>query len=93
VDVSALIIAAARAVGTGLAGAVAYDGVKRVTKGPVARNATVALASWGLRGVRAAETGAERTRLAVGDIMSEARERIGEQAPPPGAAVSHEHEH
>jgi hypothetical protein len=93
VDVSALIVWAARAVGTGLAGAVAYDGVKRVTNTTVARNATVTVASWGLRGVRAAETGAERTRLAVGDIMSEARQRIGEQAPPPGTTVSHEHEH
>ena len=91
--VNGLIVRAARVVATGLAGAVAYDGVKRVVRSGAIRSATVTGTVWGLRGVRAAETGAEKARLVAGDIVSEARERIGEQAPAPGTANGHEHEH
>ena len=90
---NSLIVRAARVVATGLAGAVAYDGVKRVVRSGAIRSATVAGTVLGLRGVRAAETGAEKARLVAGDIVSEARERIGEQAPAPGTANGHEHEH
>jgi hypothetical protein len=90
---SGLICNAARVVATGLTGAVAYDGVKRVARSGAIRGATVAVTAWGLRGLRAAETGAENARLATADIVSEARARIGEQAPVPGTASGHGHEH
>lgn len=88
-----LVVRAARAVGTGLAGAVAYDGVKRFARSGVIRGATVTGTAWGLRGFRAAEARAEKARLAAGDIVSEARERIGEQAPAPGTVNGREHGH
>jgi hypothetical protein len=88
-----LIIRAARAVGTGLAGAVVYDGVKRIVRSGAIRSATVTGTAWGLRGIRAAETGAEKTRLVAGDIVSEARARIGEEAPAPGPVHGHGHGH
>ena len=90
---NSLIFAAARVVGTGLAGAVAYDGVKRVVRSGAIRGATVTGTVLGLRGVRAAESGAEKARLVAGDILSEARERIGEQAPAPGTVDDHDHGH
>jgi hypothetical protein len=88
-----LICKAAQVVGTGLAGAAAYDGVKRVARSGAIRGATVTVAAWGLRGVRAAETGAEKARLVTADIVSEARARIGEETPAPGAVNGHGHEH
>jgi Protein of unknown function (DUF1490) len=86
---------AAGFVASGLVGAAAYDGVKRVVRTGALRGTAVTVTTWGLRGVRAAETGAERTRLAAADVMSEARQRIGEQAPPPGGrdVAGHGHEH
>lgn len=86
---------AAGLVVSGFAGAVAYDGVKRAAQSGAARSAAVTVTSWGLIGARAAETGAERARLATADIVSEARGRIGEQAPAPGTAsdTGHGHEH
>jgi len=83
---------AATMVASGLAGAVAYDGVKRVVRRDVFRSGAVAVTSWGLRGARAVETGAERARLTAADIVGEAREKIGEQAPPP-ATGGHDHQH
>ena len=91
--VQGFISRAARVVATGLVGAAAYDGVKRVVRTSAIRSATVTGTAWGLRGVRAAETGAERARLAAGDIVSEARARIDEEAPAPGAMNGHGHEH
>ncbi len=91
--VQRFVVRAARVVATGLVGAVAYDGVKRVIQTSTIRSATVTGTVWGLRGIRAAETGAERARLAAGDIVSEARARIGEEAPTPGAMNGHGHEH
>ncbi|QUQ64473.1 hypothetical protein JJ691_21930 [Kutzneria sp. CA-103260] len=85
------MVNAARAVAIGVVGAIAYDGMKRISRSGALRGATVTAAVWGLRGVRAAEIGAERMRLAVGDVVAEARARIGEQAPAPGAASGHEH--
>lgn len=91
--VNGLIVRTARLVVTGLAGAAAYDGLKRVARCGAIRSATVTGTVWGLQGVRAAETGAERARLAAGDILSDARERIGEQAPAPGTVNGHRHDH
>jgi hypothetical protein len=90
---SGLIVGAARVVVTGLVGAVAYDEVKRVAQSGAVRSATVTGTVWGLRGVRAAETRAEKARLVAGDIVSEARDRIGEGAPAPGLVNGHGHEH
>jgi hypothetical protein len=87
---------AAKAAGvmvTGVAGAAIYDGVKRVARSGAFRTVTVSVAAWGLRGARAAETGAEKVRLATADVLSEAREQVGEQAPVPGAPAGHGHEH
>ena len=78
---------------TGLAGAVALEGAKKVVAGTTVRSAAVAVTSWGLRAVRAAEYGAEKARLTGADIVSEARGRLGEQTPPPGVAVDHGHGH
>jgi hypothetical protein len=61
-------------------------------KAPV-HEAAVTTAAWGLRGVRKAEEGAESARLTVADVVAEARERIGEQAPPPGITADAEHDH
>jgi hypothetical protein len=82
-------------VASGMAGAVAWDGVKQFARSDAMRGAAVTVTSWGLRGARAAETGAETVRLTTADIVSEARERIGEQNPPPATATAdaHEHEH
>ena len=91
--VNGLVVKAVRVVATGLVGAVVYDGVKRVATTRVIHGATVTGTAWGLRGFRAAEAGAEKARLATGDIVSEARERIGEQAPAPGTVHEHGHEH
>jgi Protein of unknown function (DUF1490) len=91
--VQGFVVRAARVVATGLVGAAASDGVKRVVRTSTIRSATVTGTVWGLRGVRAAETGAERARLVAGDIVSEARARIGEESPAPGAMNGHGHEH
>lgn len=85
---------AAGLVASGAVGAVAYDGVKKLVRSDVVHGAAVTVTSWGLRGARLAETGAEKARLATADIVSEAREKVGEQSPAPGAAaVAHQHEH
>ncbi|MCO5556195.1 hypothetical protein L7F22_009739 [Adiantum nelumboides] len=65
---------AGKAVGlvvSGLAGAVAYDGVKKVARSGAVREAAVSMTTWGLKGARAAETGAEKARLATADIRDE----------------------
>jgi hypothetical protein len=92
-ELSGLIVSAARTVGIGLGGAVAYDGVKRVARMGLLRYPAVTLTTWGLRGARVAGTGVERARLTAGDLVGEARARLGEQAPIPGATDGHGHEH
>jgi len=89
----AIVGKAAGLVATGLAGAAALEGVKKVAQSGVLHNTAVAVTSWGLRGARAAEVGAEKARLTASDIVSEARERIGEQTPPPASGADHAHEH
>jgi Protein of unknown function (DUF1490) len=91
--VNPLIVKAAQVVATGLVGATAYDGMKRAAQSGAIRGATVTAAAWGLQAVRAAETGAEKARLATADIVSEARARIGEEAPVPGTVRGDGHEH
>ncbi len=50
-------------------------------------------AELGLRGTRKAEEAAESARLKLADVMAEARERIGEEAPTPSISDAHQHEH
>lgn len=85
---------AASVVVTGAVGAAAYQGVRKmVAKAPV-REASVTAAAWALRGVRRAEEGAESARLQAADILAEARDRIGEEVPPPAVADgAHPHDH
>ncbi|MXG90925.1 DUF1490 family protein [Nocardioides flavescens] len=79
---------------TGFVGAVAYDGAKKAVGDGTARDGAVSALAWGLRGKRRLETGAEHVRLVTGDLVAEARERVGEQAPPPGTGdVGHDHDH
>lgn len=68
---------------TGLVGAAAYDGLKHAARQVPAHEIVVTTATWGLRGVRQAERGAEAARLATADVIAEARGRLGEQAPVP----------
>jgi hypothetical protein len=82
---------AAGMVASGVAGVVVVDGAKRLVRARAAHETAVWMTTWGLRGVRAAETGAEKIRLTTADIVSEARERIGEQSLPPGSAAAHKH--
>lgn len=81
------------AVATGAVGAVAYDALRKAwDKAPV-HEAAVTATTWGLRGMRRAEEGAERARLKYADVVAEARDRIGEEVPPPAAELEHDHEH
>lgn len=85
---------AAGAVLTGAVGAAAYEAVRKAVASAPMREATVNATAWGLRGVRKAEEGAEQARLSIADVLAEARERIGEEAPPPSAAgAGHDHDH
>ena len=78
---------------SGLVGAAAYDGVKRVARQVPAREVAVTTAAWALRAVRQAERGAEAARLSTADVFAEARGRLGEQSPVPGTAPAHDHDH
>jgi len=90
----AFLAKAASTVVTGAVGVAAYEGVRKaVAKAPI-REASVTATAWALRGVRKAEEGAESARLTVADVVAEARERIGEEVPPPAVADgAHEHDH
>lgn len=91
-----LLAKAATTVVTGTVGVAAYEALRKaVAKAPI-REASVTAASWALRGARKAEESAEVARLKVADVMAEARERIGEEVPPPAVAEpehAHDHDH
>jgi hypothetical protein len=85
---------AASAVVTGTIGAAAYHAVRTAAAKAPLHEASVGATALVLRGVRRAEVGAESARLKVADVVAEARERIGEEVPPPGVAeAAHDHEH
>ena len=90
----AFLAKAASTVVTGAVGVAAYQGVRKaVAKAPI-REASVTATAWALRGVRKAEEGAESARLKAADVVAEARERIGEESPPPAVAdPAHTHDH
>jgi Protein of unknown function (DUF1490) len=88
-----LLAKAASTVITGLAGVTAYEVLRRAAaKAPVHETA-VSAAELGLRGTRKAEVAAESARLKLADVMAEARERVGEETPPPSISDVHQHDH
>jgi hypothetical protein len=76
---------AAPTVVTGVVGAVAYEGLRKVAAKNPLRAASVSVTAWGLRVAREAEESAARARLAVADVVAEAAERIENESPPPAA--------
>ncbi len=91
--VQGLLVKAASTVFTGLVGVSAYEVARRALAKAPLHEAAVAATEWSLRGTRRAEEVAESARLKVADVVAEARERIGEEAAPPAAAVEHDHDH
>lgn len=87
-----LLAKAAGTVVTGLVGVSAYEALRKALGSAPVHNAAVTATEWGLRGTRRAEEAAESARLKLADVVAEARERIGEEAPPP-AVGNHDHEH
>lgn len=83
---------AAGTVVTGVVGVSAYELLRKALAKAPLHDAAVTATEWGLRGTRRAEEAAESARLKVSDVVAEARERIGEEAPPP-AIGEHDHEH
>ncbi|MGV0634315.1 DUF1490 family protein [Mycolicibacillus trivialis] len=85
---------AATTVVTGVVGVTAYEALKKaLAKAPIHETAVTAT-EWSLRGTRRAEEVAESARLRVADVVAEARERLGEEAPAPTLeATDHDHEH
>lgn len=78
---------------TGVVGAAAYDLVLKAAKKAPLHQTAVSAAELGLRGTRRAEEAAESARLKISDVMAEARERIGEEAPTPAVGDAHDHDH
>jgi lysozyme family protein len=86
-----LLAKATTTVITGLVGVTAYEALRKgLAKAPLHETA-VSAAELGLRGTRKAEEAAESARLRIADVMAEARERIGEEAPTPAVSDGHEH--
>ena len=89
-----LLTKVAATVVTGAVGAAAYDLLRRAAAKAPVHEAAVTATEWGLRGVRKAEEGAESARLRVADVVAEARDRIGEEVPPPVVSdAGHDHDH
>lgn len=89
-----LLIKAASTVVTGVVGVTAYEALRKSIAKLPTHEASVTTAAWALRGARKAEETAENARLKVADVMAEARERIGEEVPPPAVAeTGHDHDH
>ena len=88
-----LLAKAAGAVLTGLVGVTAYEVLRRAAAKAPLHETAVSAAELGLRGTRKAEEAAESARLKLADVMAEARERIGEEVPPPSIGDVHEHDH
>lgn len=79
---------------SGVAGAAVVDRLKRPATGAAFKRVAVAVTTVTLRGKRRLESGAENLRLTAGDVVAEARQKIGEQTPPPTRpAQAHDHDH
>jgi hypothetical protein len=88
-----LFAKAASTVVTGLVGVTAYELLRKAVATAPLHETAVSAAELGLRGTRRAEEAAESARLKLADVMAEARERIGEEAPTPSISDAHQHEH
>ena len=88
-----LLAKATTTVVTGLAGVTAYEVLRKAVEKAPLRATAVSTAEMGLRGTRKAEDAAESARLKIADVMAEARERIGEEAPTPAIGDVHDHDH
>jgi hypothetical protein len=88
-----LLAKAAGTVITGLVGVTAYEVVRKAAAKAPLHETAVSAAELGLRGTRKAEEVAESARLKLADVMAEARERVGEEAPTPTIGDAHQHEH
>jgi hypothetical protein len=88
-----LLAKAAGTVLTGLVGVTAYEVVRKAAAKAPLHETAVSAAELGLRGTRKAEEAAESARLRLADVMAEARERIGEEVPPPAVGDVHQHDH
>lgn len=91
--VQVLLAKAATTVITGLAGVTAYEVLRKAAKKAPLRETAVTAAELSLRGTRKAEEAAESARLKIADVVAEARERIGEEAPTPAVSDIHDHDH
>lgn len=74
-----LLIKAAGTVFTGLVGVSAYELVRKAVGSAPVHRASVGVTELGLRGGRRAEVVAETARVKVAGVVSEARERIGNE--------------
>jgi peroxiredoxin family protein len=88
-----LLAKAANMVLTGTVGVATYEVLRKAAAKAPVREVVVTTTAWGLRGVRKAESGADTARLNVVDVVAEARERIGEESPPPAASDYDTHDH
>ena len=79
---------------TAVASAVIVKAVGDGRGGAALRRLAVSGTKAGIRTSRAAETGVERLRLGTGDIVAQAYEELGEQAPVPRTPeAGHDHQH
>ncbi|CAJ1506324.1 DUF1490 family protein [[Mycobacterium] kokjensenii] len=81
-------VKATQTVATGLVGVTAYEALRKAAGAAPVHRAAVKATEWGLRGTRRAEIAAESARLKVADVVAEARDRIGAEAPPPAGACT-----
>lgn len=77
-----LLIKAAQTVFSGLVGVSAYEVVRKAVGSAPVHRASVGVTELGLRGGRRAEVAAESARVKLAGVVSEARERIGNDTAP-----------
>ena len=80
-----LVVKAAGTVFTGLVGVSAYEALRKAVGADPVRRVAVTATEWSLRATRRSEVAAESARLKVADVVSEAHERIGDDASLPTA--------
>jgi hypothetical protein len=92
-----IVAKAATTLVTGLVGVSAYEVLRKAVGTAPVHKAAVTATEWSMRGTRRAEEAAESARLKFADVVAEARERIGEEMPPPAIGNSdasrNQHEH
>ncbi|MER5220047.1 DUF1490 family protein [Streptomyces flaveus] len=80
---------------SGTAGVLVLRGAAKVAPKakPAARRLLVSGIAGGITTGRRLGEAAEEARLKAGDLLAEAREQLGEEAPPPSAVGVEEHDH